>query len=852
MARNCSGGERAIIAGAGVNHHLFVYVKNADGVFQDCSALGTLGLDLADGASWGEQLDTPVSGGTLTIRRDTSEDTAAPTMGASSINRTALGAYSPLFEKGRAILVKTATTAQGVVPSESDKKTMFVGRIDGIHWQDNPMTVDISDIGAWLADAQLIEPKQYASDTTEVGGGPKLGEVIQAMLADAIPDDGEAVTLYEPAIAPFQPYSKDLQEPGSALAAMRGWAQEIGWDLRYRFDSADAYRFTLFEPPRSKGSPDWVIGPDEYTKVMNLTANIADIRNMIIVQYKDTDGKLQTVTAKNDASIAKYGGPSKIPRVWQFPSSTIRNATDALALANSVLSDLSEADADQEIEMPYFWPLQVGDLCLFRANGDHYDTDQSLAVVSYQHSLTEGEGRTTIQARGKVAGAYRAWLRGKFGQLPVTPIRPQLAAVVHASGWADLIIDTDENAVTVRVAMSYDAPPTRDEVLATPDIDLPLPLLHLVIPHIAFLDAEHPVAYVSVLALNERSQESPLATITINATRPEQYTTPTPTFTPVEVEGTARGGTEEGCMHIPVQFEFNTDFVEIYARESDSDPDAPVAVRPPDLATNSLSYTIHRQPGLITEDDNWRMEVDISTKTGKWRRFIAIGVGPTGLRGDSFQFWAQCIDTGVGPSAPPTDLNVVMSTSGGHAKATLTWVNGDASAFTRIERNEVIIARMAPGVTTLEDDWLPPELQVSYNVHHIKNGQTSDDARSIEIVTDIPKLLPPVWETGYPQSAGYDSTILSPPPNGRVRIKATSPDPLARIRVWMNNQETVGGTYSLKFSSTAGVVDTYLKSNLMGVPNPKDEVRFFYLTATRDGYTDSDPSDVRSATFGFG
>lgn len=454
MARNCSVAERNIINANGVNHLLYISIESADGVMHDVTHLGDLNLDFMDGASWSEGLDTPVSTGSLVIRRDTTEDSAAPTIGASSINRTSLGSYAPLFEKGRAVLISTATVLQGTNPLSSDIKPMFTGRIDGVHWQDNPMTIDISDIGAWLADAVLREKKAYAGDSTEPGGGPLLGEVIQSMLNDAIPAEGDPVELYEPVTSPFQPYSKDPQDPSNLFPAIRRWAQEIGWELRYRWDNTDQFRLTLFEPPRSKGVPDWTIGPNEYRSVSNLSSNIADIRNEIIVQYKDVDGKLQTVTAKDQTSIDKYGGPNKISRVWQFPSATIRTAENATSLANAVLSDLSEADADQEIEMPYFWPVQIGDLILFQANGDHYDTDQLLAVVNYSHSFIEGAGSTTLQTRGKVAGAFRAWVRWQNIEGGLTPDTRSLALknfreirrtpTVVTYGWDAVADDVEE------------------------------------------------------------------------------------------------------------------------------------------------------------------------------------------------------------------------------------------------------------------------------------------------------------------------------------------------------------------------------------------------------------------------
>lgn len=417
MPRTCSSDERNAIKAAGVNHYLYLFVADADGTLRDCSALGTLSLDLLDGSKWGETLDTPVTSGTLTICRETNDDTASPLMGASSINRNALAEYAPLFEKGRAFVLKTATVAPGVTPSSSDKKEMLTGRIDAVHWHASPMTIDVSDLGAWVVDAFLQSSQIYITASAP-GAGPLLGDIVQKILDDVsnAPIKTGPITLYEPVTAPFQPQppppaSTVVTQPGSLMTIIRTLAQEIGWECRYRYDASDVSRLTLYEPNRANVTADWVIGPSEYRNVTNLSTSIADIRNYIRGYYNTiaAGGASNVVTSPptpDSASITKYG-----VRFMQVNSTLITNATDMQALTDAILSDLSEASADQEIEMPYFWPVQIGDLITFQANGVHYDTDQTLAVVGYTHSFAKGEGSTTIQARGKVAGAYRAWLR---------------------------------------------------------------------------------------------------------------------------------------------------------------------------------------------------------------------------------------------------------------------------------------------------------------------------------------------------------------------------------------------------------------------------------------------------------
>lgn len=746
MPRTCTTDERNIIKGLGVNHLLYLSVADGDGTLQDCSALGALNLDLLDGSSWSESVDAPIMTGTLTICRDTSDDTAAPTMGASSINRTALGDYAPLFEKGRAILMKTATVAQGAEPTEGDKKPMFEGRISAIHWHASPMTIDIADIGAWLVDATIQVAKQYVLPTTGPGDGPLLGIVIRTILDDIVPPAG-SITIYEPVTAAFQPVPSQPQGPGSLLPVIRGFAQEIGWELRYRYDASDVFRLTLYEPDRENTTPDWIFGPGEYRNVTNLETSINNIRNYIKGWYTDSTGSLKYVISKDDVSIAKYGGPNGVPRFMQITSTTIRTETDMQALCDAVRSDLSEAAADQEIELPYCWPIQIGDVCKFLANGTHYDTDQTLAVVGYTHSFAKGEGSTTIRARGKVAGAYRIWLtRGGVGG-------------------------------------------------AAPGAEVP----------------------------------------------------PAPTIGPIEVEGTARDGNGEAMMHIPMMFDDNTTQILVYASEGPDGDDPPEA---PDLIANKLATTIVRHEGDIASSRTWSTEFSISTTFGFQRRVFILPIGPR-LSGNPTVDIELCADAGAPPSAPPSNLVVTMSTVDGVPKASLSWDLGDVTAFSRIWRNGIILVpRYGLTLHALEDTNLSPDVVYSYKVQQIKNGQTTEFAGVADTTSDAPSLADPTWEASYPRNGGYDSTTLIPLGNGIVLIGVINPNDLSYTDIYMNDAETDTGSFIIVATLNPGETRTSLNASL--TPNAvTDEVRWFYLVATRPGYADSAPSAHASATFGF-
>lgn len=449
------------------------------------------------------------------------------------------------------------------------------------------------------------------------------------------------------------------------------------------------------------------------------------------------------------------------------------------------------------------------------------------------------DGTTGVMAEGEVAYP-----------IATLPARPALSSAVHTTGFADVIIDADQDAVAFKIAVSYDHVPALDEVVAAPTVSLVPGELRFTVVHAVHLDAEHPIAYASVVLIDSVGNWGPMASITINAIRPDQYTIPAPTIGPIESEDTSFGGDEEACVHIPLVFEFNTDHIDIYARESDNEA---TGVRPPDIMSNSQSYSVTRHEGIIAEADDWYTEVDIATRPDRYRRVWITAFGPTGLRSEAFTEIILPADVGTAPTGPPTGLAVAMSTVGGLARATLTWANGDALAFTRVVRNGIILARMAPGITTLVDDGLSPGETYTYDIHHIRNGQTTGNGTGggDDDTSGSPTLATPIWDPGFPVSAGYDSTVDDPPPNGLVRVRATSPDPLAVITVWMNDNETSGGSYGAK-ASGLGTIDVTLNAADMGFPNPTNHIRWFYLTADRSGYTPSVPSEVRAASFGYG
>ena len=430
--RTATAAELARLNADHTNLHLRVEVQDADGTYQDLTTIG--GVDWVESAGWSETIDRQVQTGTIELRReadwsdwtdtdrilddgsflitDASDSrvwtdsmagpySIAPFIQASPLNKDSLGAYAPLLELGRLGRIKTALVDHGATPGEIDFKEMIQFRVDEIDWRANPVQMQFSDIGALYMDAIIETSKIYGDD---------LGEPVEDVMNDIGGDvTGVSFGVTVP-VSPGWNIFKYRQDRKPLLVAFQDLAMQIGWDVRYRYNivvlsgvASEEFQLTFYEPDRAKTDPDAVIGPTTYRSVEGLKRSIADIRNVVKVVY----GESASVTQSNATSIAKYG--RRFMEIANAPN--IDAGSEATDMALAAVNDLSEPLADQEIELLYWWLAQLGDLYQFTANGDHYDEDQTLAVVGIQHTIRQGEGVTRIQTRGSVSGAYRNWLR---------------------------------------------------------------------------------------------------------------------------------------------------------------------------------------------------------------------------------------------------------------------------------------------------------------------------------------------------------------------------------------------------------------------------------------------------------
>ncbi|NVJ26869.1 hypothetical protein HUW62_37190 [Myxococcus sp. AM011] len=402
---------------AGHASHVRVKVRDGAGVWVNLSHLE--GRDFLDAVEVDEDVDQPVSAATVTLKRQVDLFSLSPLRADSKLN----AGNGQLIRPGREFIVEAAVSPVSMSPSAGEWRVLFHGDIDEVDFADEQLVFRGRDLGGRLQDAFIEVERPYGDSAA----GVAVETVMQAILAD----NGMGVLLHTP-ISPGWRIRRYAQKKASALDALRDLAQQIGWEVRYRWrEASGTFVLTFSEPNRTNPALAWTFGPGDYRDVAKLAINKTEIRNRIEVVYSDTGDldvtgqpKRKSVIVGDAASQGAYG--VRYMQLAEDASSNIDREVEARKMADAALSDLKEPLADQEIEADFFLPVELGDLYRFRANGAHYSDDQNLAVTGFRHAFTaEGDARTTITTRGKPSFGVSMWLE--------MDARPGLSEPAHTS-----------------------------------------------------------------------------------------------------------------------------------------------------------------------------------------------------------------------------------------------------------------------------------------------------------------------------------------------------------------------------------------------------------------------------------
>jgi hypothetical protein len=363
---------------------------------------------------------------------------------------------------------KSSYAACAGTPDQTGWKLSFQGRIDKVNWESDPVIVTGRDLGGWVIDAQIKAERTYAT------GGATAIETVMAQVLAADPVYGTPA-LYTP-VSPgfFINNTKNAKQPKKSImeALQQDFALAIGWVCRYRHDASDLLRLTFFDVNRANTTAMDSFGPDEYEDITSIEVDDADVRNYIVGSYYDSGGHKQTRTVQNATSQGKYG--VKYMEINLANGDPIDTASEMDAMLTAAVNDLGSPLTTQEMLTWFYWAVQLGDLYTFVLNNVHYDSDQKLAVVGYRHVYERGTAKTTIQCRGTVVGAYKAWFRRGTASTeePTTDVLPVIdsmqigfpagVATVEILGYGNVAVGS------WRIALSTSAQPSLATTQAAP------------------------------------------------------------------------------------------------------------------------------------------------------------------------------------------------------------------------------------------------------------------------------------------------------------------------------------------------------------------------------------------------
>jgi hypothetical protein len=451
--RTLTGAQNTTLSSSSYAVHFRVRVENAAGALVDLSTLG--GQDWVDGVSIREDVDSFVSAVDVRLRRDAGSLSLAPLVELSSLNTG-----GAVLDAGRAIVVDVSTVAFGSSPSWVE---LWRGEIDRVAWEQTPIVLTCRGEFCHLVDAWVEEAREYGPDPE--ADPPEADWPLETLIQAILDDWAPGTTLYTP-VSPGALAGRYKQQQESVEAAISTLAGTIGWVVRPKWDSATgAWRLTFFEPARTKTVPDWTFGPEDYFAVTALSIDREAVRNVVDVHYLDAATGLRTkVTATDAASVARFR--RRWMGITEADDSPISTSTEAQALADAALSDLSLPFAEHEIETLFWWPGELGDLYRFSANGVHYDVAQDWAAAGIRHELSRDKHRTFLRVRGKPCGYYENWLsRGRQG-----------AAFLSAVFWGARVVgsELERYDISLRVQGVPEAFPVTARIFeGSPDTETP-------------------------------------------------------------------------------------------------------------------------------------------------------------------------------------------------------------------------------------------------------------------------------------------------------------------------------------------------------------------------------------------
>jgi hypothetical protein len=443
--RTISSDQDKYLTAADRSTHVRVRVDRGVSDFVDLTNFQ--GYDWLVSVEYSENVDDPVATANVQLHMRVESLSLATLMAGSKLN-----ASGTILDPGNPIIIETCVLPPDSVPAASDWIEVFRGEIDEVDWTRNPISILCRDKGGTLLSRWIETQQKYPADPSTQDD---VEDIMQAILTDHV----GGVTLYFPdgtggvplpqggATDPAWIVKEYIQSKQPVLEALRVLAGQIGWEVRYRWHAnTSAFQLVFYKPDRTAVSPLRTFTKEQYFEPQGVRLSRVGVRNVVKVKYGLTDATRTSVTVTDASSITKYG--RQYMEVAEAASSQIDALTEAQSMANAILNDLKDPSLEQSIPMPYFWPVEVGDLYRFSANDVHYDSNQDQAVVSVTHRITKDEAITVLGTRGKPSGGFVRWLgmEGRSGLAQPTDFYTDEAAQnpVATAGLGTIVVVYDD------------------------------------------------------------------------------------------------------------------------------------------------------------------------------------------------------------------------------------------------------------------------------------------------------------------------------------------------------------------------------------------------------------------------
>ena len=154
--RTATTQETRVLSAAARRTELRVFVEDADGVDQDLSSF--FGKDWIAGLVIDSDVDQDIDTCKLGLAREHERLSLSYLNETSRLNLDSGGSYDPIIDLNRFVQVDSRVTPDGGTGPAVPWSTIFEGRIKRNQWYQNPVRVDVQDLGGVLLD-RFIEGK---------------------------------------------------------------------------------------------------------------------------------------------------------------------------------------------------------------------------------------------------------------------------------------------------------------------------------------------------------------------------------------------------------------------------------------------------------------------------------------------------------------------------------------------------------------------------------------------------------------------------------------------------------------------------------------------------------------------